>query len=154
MPCSTLITDALLAYNWTFPPYTGNPKPGCLQVVCKLYAGALFCTPILWAFLHSFAPFCIRQRLGRPCLGAAYHSWASLLTDVFGGFCLHLKFLFTVRAKNITESILERVGPAIFKTFLLKLITFRPIPVISPARRAKLDNYLKRQLTPDRAHPQ
>ena len=51
--------------------------------------------------------------------------------------------LHTVRAKIITELILERAGPVIFKTFLLKLIALRLIPVISPARRAKPENYWK-----------
>ena len=46
--------------------------------------------------------------------------------------------------KIITELILERAGPVIFKTFLLKLIAFRPIPVIFPARGAKPENYWKR----------
>ena len=50
----------------------------------------------------------------------------------------------TVRAEIITELIPERVGPVIFKSFLLELITFRPIPVIRPARRAKPENYWKR----------
>ena len=50
----------------------------------------------------------------------------------------------TVRAEIITELMLERVGPIFFKTFLLKLIAFRPIPVIFPARGAKPENYWKR----------
>ena len=44
----------------------------------------------------------------------------------------------TVRAEIITELILKRAGPVIFKTFLLELIAFRPIPVICPARGVKL----------------
>ena len=48
--------------------------------------------------------------------------------------------LFTVRAEIITELISERVGPVIFQNFLLELIAFRLIPVISPARRAKPEN--------------
>ena len=40
----------------------------------------------------------------------------------------------TVSAEIITELILKRAGPVIFKTFLLELIAFRPIPVICPAR--------------------
>ena len=36
----------------------------------------------------------------------------------------------TVRAEIITELILERAGPVIFKTFLLALKAFRLIPVI------------------------
>ena len=43
----------------------------------------------------------------------------------------------TVRAEIITELILERAGPVIFKTLLLELIAFRLIPVICPARRTK-----------------
>ena len=50
----------------------------------------------------------------------------------------------TVRAKIITELILERAGPIVFKTFLLEFITFRLIPVICPARGAKPENYWKR----------
>ena len=50
----------------------------------------------------------------------------------------------TVRAEIITELILERAGQVIFKTFLLKLIAFTPIPVIFPAREAKPENYWKR----------
>ena len=51
--------------------------------------------------------------------------------------------MFTVGAKIITELIPERVGPVIFKTLLLELIPFRQIPAISPARRAKPENYWK-----------
>ena len=36
----------------------------------------------------------------------------------------------TVRAENITELILERAGPVVFKTFLLELKASRLIPVI------------------------
>ena len=56
-------------------------------------------------------------------------------------------------AETITELIPERVGPVIFKSFLLELIHFRQIPVISPARRAKPENYWKRELIADRAYP-
>ena len=51
---------------------------------------------------------------------------------------------YTVRAEIITELILKRAGPVIFKTFLLELIAFRPIPVICPARGVKPENYWKR----------
>ena len=37
----------------------------------------------------------------------------------------------TVRAEIITELILERAGPVIFKTFLLELMALRLIPIIS-----------------------
>ena len=54
----------------------------------------------------------------------------------------------TACAEIITElilkSILKRAGPVIFKTFLLELIAFRPIPVICPARGVKPENYWKR----------
>ena len=50
----------------------------------------------------------------------------------------------TVRTEIITELILKRAGPVIFKTFLLELIVFRPIPVICPARGVKPENYWKR----------
>ena len=50
----------------------------------------------------------------------------------------------TVRAEIMTELILKRAGPVIFKTFLLELIAFRPIPVICPARGVKPENYWKR----------
>ena len=50
----------------------------------------------------------------------------------------------TVRAEIITELILKRAGPVIFKTFLLELIAVRPIPVICPARGVKPENYWKR----------
>ena len=50
----------------------------------------------------------------------------------------------TVRAEIITELIPKRAGPVIFKTFLLELIAFRLIPVISAARGAKPENYWKR----------
>ena len=46
--------------------------------------------------------------------------------------------------KIITELILERAGPVVFKTFLLELMAFKLIPVICPARRAKPENYWKR----------
>ena len=49
--------------------------------------------------------------------------------------------IHTVRAEISTESILERAGQVIFKTFLLELIVFRPIPVLSPARGAAPENY-------------
>ena len=52
-------------------------------------------------------------------------------------------FMFTVRAETIPELILERAGPAIFKTFLLELIAVGLIPVICPARRAKTENNWK-----------
>ena len=52
-------------------------------------------------------------------------------------------FRIPVRAEIITELILERVGPVIFKMFLLELITFRLLPVICPARRGKPENYWK-----------
>ena len=54
------------------------------------------------------------------------------------------KIQITVRAEIITELILERAGPVIFKTFLLEIIAFRLIPVICPARQAKPENYWKR----------
>ena len=54
---------------------------------------------------------------------------------LYRAFVLHL---FTVRAEMITELILKRAGPVIFKTFLLELIAFRPIPVICPARGVSL----------------
>ena len=60
----------------------------------------------------------------------------------------------TVRAEIITELILKRAGPVIFKTFLLELIAFRPIPVICPARGVKPENYWKWLLIPNRAHPE
>ena len=45
----------------------------------------------------------------------------------------------TVRAKLITELMLERAGPIIFKALLPELIiALRLIPVICPARRASL----------------
>ena len=50
----------------------------------------------------------------------------------------------TVRAEIITELILKRAGPIIFKTFLLESIAFRPIPVICPPRGVKPENYWKR----------
>ena len=50
----------------------------------------------------------------------------------------------TVRAEIITELILKRAGPIIFKTFLLELIAFRLIPVICHARGVKPENYWKR----------
>ena len=50
----------------------------------------------------------------------------------------------TVRAEIIAELILKRAGPVIFKTFVLELIAFRPIPVICPARGVKPENYWKR----------
>ena len=50
----------------------------------------------------------------------------------------------TVRAEIITELILKRAGPVIFKTFSLELIAFRPIPVICPAREVMPENYWKR----------
>ena len=49
-----------------------------------------------------------------------------------------------VRAEIVTELIPERVGPIIFNSFLLELITFTPVPVICTARRAKPENYWKR----------
>ena len=49
--------------------------------------------------------------------------------------------------------LLERAGLVIFKTFLLELIAFRLMPVVCPARRAKPENYWKRELLPDRAYP-
>ena len=54
------------------------------------------------------------------------------------------KIRFSVRAEIITELIPKRAGPVIFKTFLLELIAFRPIPVICPARRVKPENDWKR----------
>ena len=65
-------------------------------------------------------------------------------------------FSLTVRAEIITELILKRAGPGIFKTFLLVLIAFslfRPIPVICPARGVEPENYRKRYLIPNRALP-
>ena len=63
-----------------------------------------------------------------------------------------LDFFDTVRTEIVTELILERAGPVFFKTFLLKLIAFRLIPVICPARRGKPENCRKRYLIPDRAY--
>ena len=48
-----------------------------------------------------------------------------------------------IQFEIITELILKRAGPVIFKTFLLELIAFRPIPVICPARGVKTENYWK-----------
>ena len=54
------------------------------------------------------------------------------------------EFSCTVHAEIIIELILERAGSVIFnKNFLLELIAFRLIPVIGPARRAKLEIYWK-----------
>ena len=53
--------------------------------------------------------------------------------------CVRCCFKSTVRAESITELILERAGPVIFKTFLLEIIAFRLIPVICPAGQAKPD---------------
>ena len=50
----------------------------------------------------------------------------------------------TVRAKTITESILESSRPVILKMFLLELIASTQIPAICPERRAKPQNYWKR----------
>ena len=47
---------------------------------------------------------------------------------------------FTARAEIITELILERAGPVMFKTCLQELIAFRLIPVVYSARRAKPEN--------------
>ena len=47
------------------------------------------------------------------------------------------QLLVTVCAEIITELILERAGPVIFRTFLSELEPFRLIPVIFPVRRAK-----------------
>ena len=51
--------------------------------------------------------------------------------------------MHTVRTEIITELIQERAGPISFKTFLLKLIAFRLISVICPARRAKPEKLLE-----------
>ena len=51
------------------------------------------------------------------------------------------KFSCTVRAEIIAELILKRPGPVIFKTLLLELIAYRPIPVICRARGVKPENY-------------
>ena len=53
--------------------------------------------------------------------------------------------------RNYIELILERAGPVIFKASLLELMAFWKIPVMCPARRARHENYWKRQLIPDRA---
>ena len=58
------------------------------------------------------------------------------------GSLSHIKL--TVCAESITELILKRAGPVIFKTLLLELTAFRPIPVICPAREVKPENYWKR----------
>ena len=50
----------------------------------------------------------------------------------------------TVCAEIVAELIPENVGPVIFMKFLLELKDFRLIPDISPARRAKPENYWKR----------
>ena len=49
-----------------------------------------------------------------------------------------LEFALLSRAEIIAELIPKRAGPVIFKTLLLELIAFRLIPVICPARIAKL----------------
>ena len=59
----------------------------------------------------------------------------------------------TVRAEIITELILERADPLIFKIFLLELRAFRLIPLICPARRATPENHWKRSLIPNKAYP-
>ena len=51
---------------------------------------------------------------------------------------------YRMRAEIITELILERADPVIFKTSLLELIAVRLFPVISPARGSKPENYWKR----------
>ena len=78
-------------------------------------------------------------------------TWISLLMMSLLLACLFVCLLaclltcpHTVRAEIITELILKRAGPVIFKTFLLELIAFRPIPVICPARGVKPENYWKR----------
>ena len=76
---------------------------------------------------HWFVPVC-----KRTCKGVCF---VKIL------FC----FFYKVNcAKIITEFILERAGPIIFKTFLLELIAFRLLPVTSPARGARPENYWKR----------
>ena len=52
-----------------------------------------------------------------------------------------------------SELILERAGPVIFRISFLDLTAFRQIPVICPARRAKPENYWKRELIPNKAYP-
>ena len=84
----------------------------------------------------------IRQGLTNPnsCLGL----FALVHCTFNGQSLLPSEKLHTVRAEIITELILKRVGPVIFKTFLLELIAFRPIPVICPARGVKPENYWTR----------
>ena len=82
-------------------------------VICKFYTWAIFCTLIIWALLRSsgylrlrsFALFCIWLRLERPCLGVAYHSWASLLTVVVR------RFLLTEGALLLHENALRMTAP-------------------------------------------
>ena len=59
--------------------------------------------------------------------------------------------LCAVRAETTTALILERADPIILKTFP-EIKAFRLIPVIRPARTAKPENHLKRELVPDRAY--
>ena len=50
----------------------------------------------------------------------------------------------TVRTEIITELILERAGPVIFKTFLLEFKSLQPDSCNFSARRAKPENYWNR----------
>ena len=94
--------------------------------------------------VFSIFPKCLmllRDRNGTP-KNLCDKDFVELSGELSGAICLKnpcfigralelfSKNFGTVRAEIITELILERAGPVIFKTVLLELIAFRLIPVI------------------------
>ena len=74
-----------------------------------------------------------RSYVGATCGGLDWQKWN-----------IRVKTLtYTVRTEIITELILERADPVIFKTFLLEIIALALFPVICPARQAKPKNCWK-----------
>ena len=102
------------------------------------------CGPLKYIYNSPGTFSCIRRgsNTGTACIGTEMNSPKSLAE--FSENKSSNIFSSTVRAEIITELVLKRAGPVIFKTFLLELMAFRPIPVIYPARGVKPDNYWKR----------
>ena len=125
----------------SFKPITTKPVGRIFHILVSTLSVSLVFAP--WNLLRPLSVWGERDLLHFPFpisreFGEGVDS-ARGVAEI--GVCLRN----TVRAEIITELILKRAGPVIFKAFLLlELIAFGPIPVICPARGVKPENYWKR----------
>ena len=83
-----------------------------------------------------------RTLSGLFLVGCCYH-WTENYYILNSETLLDVNNYITVRAKIITEFILERAGPVIFKTFFSGISSFQTDFSNFSARRVKPENYWK-----------